>query len=112
MLFCAVFIRISVQFCGIHTPLRPPQLAQWDLNKSTVNDFFASNLTRSTLLFAILKINNRKSYPRWRTKRRPKGDRRLSPEGRPRHEVPSKKKKDLASPQSLGLRSIECVTKL
>ena len=63
MLFCAVFIRISVQFCGIHTPLRPPQLAQWDLNKSTVNDFFASNLTRSTLLFAILKINNRKQEP-------------------------------------------------
>ena len=25
MLFCAVFIRISVRFCGIRTPLRPPQ---------------------------------------------------------------------------------------
>ena len=36
---------------------------------------FASYLTRSTLLFAILKINNRKPYLRWRTERRPKGDR-------------------------------------
>ena len=43
-----------------------------------------------SLLFAILKINNRKPYPRWRTERRPKGDRRLSPEVRPRYEVPSK----------------------
>ena len=40
-----------------------------------LSDFFASYLTRSTLLFAILKINNRKPYPRWRTARRPKGDR-------------------------------------
>ena len=38
-----------------------------------LNDFFASYL--STLLFAILKINNRKPYPRWRTAHRPKGDR-------------------------------------
>ena len=47
---------------------------------------------RSTLLFAILKINNRKPYLRWRTAPRPKGDRRPSPTGRPRREVPSKKK--------------------
>ena len=26
----------------------------------------------------LLKINNRKPYPRWRTERRPKGDRRVS----------------------------------
>ena len=24
MSFCAVFVRNSVQFCGIHTPLMPP----------------------------------------------------------------------------------------
>ena len=67
------------------------ELAQWDLNESTVNDFFASYLTRSTLLFAILNINNRQPDPRWRTELHPKGDWRPSPEGRPRHEVPSKK---------------------
>ena len=64
------------------------RLAQWDLYESTVDDFFAS----STLLFAILKIDNRKPYPRWHTAPRSKGDRkgdrRLSSEGRSRHKRP------------------------
>ena len=83
---------LSLTLKNVYTCRLARLITQWDLNESTVNDFFASSLTRSTLLFTILKINNHKPYPHWCTQRCPKGDRRLSPEGRPRHEVPSKKK--------------------
>ena len=80
-----------------------------DLYESIVNDFFASQAFLSDRDLSHLSVgpfNNRKPYSRWRTARRQKGV----------PSVPSIKEKglsaDLASPQVLGLRYIECVTKL
>ena len=63
MLFCALFTRISVRFCGIRTPLTPPSNCFADEVKFPLRFIFCRSYTPLISFAANVKLYSSTFYP-------------------------------------------------